>query len=100
MTILKNLELRNFLSGVILAFIYDLVEVVLLMRHSNLAYVKIKVKAYLWIFKNLGHILEKRHIIQKNRLVSDKWLRDMSFIVTPNEAFHEYTRLGKLFLQI
>jgi GT2 family glycosyltransferase len=101
MTILKNLGLRrNLIFGVILAFIYDFVEVVLLMRHNNLPCVKMKVKAYLWIFKNLGHILEKRHIIQKNRLISDKWLRDMGFMATSSEAFQEYKHLGKLLPQI
>ena len=99
-TVLKNLELRNLISGVVLAFSYDLVEVFLLVRSNNLKCVKMKIRAYLWIFKNFRRILQKRHIIQKNRLVSDKWLRDMGFMATSSEALHEYTRLGKLFPQI
>lgn len=98
-TILKNLELRNLISGVALAFSYDLVEI-FSARGNNLEYMKIKARAYLWIFKNLRRILQKRNIIQKNRMVSDKWLRDMHFLTTLSEAFQEYRRLAKLAPQI
>lgn len=96
MNILKNLELRNLVLGLALAIIYDIVEIILLMRHKNMLCVKMKMKAYLWILSNLSFILQKRRIVQKNRLISDKWLYTKGLMATFKEAVREYLRLGKL----
>ena len=98
-TILKNLELKNIFSGILLELSYDLAEVFLLLKSGNLECVKMKVKAYSWLFKNLSHILKKRHLIQSKRVISDHWLQNMHFMASSSEAFQEYIRLNSLFPQ-
>jgi GT2 family glycosyltransferase len=95
-TITKNLELRNLLFGFVVAFLYEMVEIFFLIKGNNLKCVKMKIKAFSWLFKNLGRILEKRQIIQSNRVVSDKWLQHMHFLATLQDAFEEYRRLGEI----
>ena len=98
--ILKNLELKNLFSGIVLALSYDLVEALLLIRSSNLECLGMKIKAYFWLIRNLGSILRKRQFIQKTRKFSDKWLLDMGFLATLSETFREYSRLSKIAPQV
>jgi hypothetical protein len=98
--ILKNLELKNLFSGIVLALSYDLVEALLLIRSSNLECLGMKIKAYFWLIRNLRNILRKRQFIQKTRKFSDKWLLDMGFLATLSETFREYNRLSKIAPQV
>lgn len=96
MNLLKSLEPKNLLLGVVLALIYDLIETLLLVKCKDVKCVKMKVKAHYWVIKNLRSILQKRHVIQKNRTVSDEWLLNAGLMASLKEAVHEYVRLSKL----
>lgn len=96
MNILKNLELKNLVQGLVLAIIYDFVEFLLLIKRRDTECAKNKVKAYFWVIKNLPSIMKKRQVIQRKRRVSDKWLFDNGLMASLNEAIHEYLRLSKL----
>jgi len=96
LNILKNLEFKNLLPGVILAFLYDLIEVLYLVNCGNIKCIKMKVKAYYWVAKNLRFTLRKRLVIQGNRALSDKWLLNASLMASFKEALHEYIRLRKI----
>ena len=96
LNILKNLELKNLVQGLVLAIIYDFVEFLLLIKRRDTESAKNKVKAYFWMIKNLPSIIKKRRVIQRKRRVSDKWLFDNGLMASLNEAIHEYLRLSKL----
>jgi GT2 family glycosyltransferase len=93
---IKNLEFRNVLFGLIIAFLYDFIEVLFLVNRKDIKCIKMKVKAYCWVANNLGFILQKRLVIQRNRLVSDKWLLNAGLMASFKEAIREYMRLRKL----
>ena len=93
---IKNLEFKNALFGLIVALLYDFVEVLFLLNRKDIECIKMKVKAYCWVTKNLRFLLQKRLVIQRNRLVSDKWLLDAGLMASFKEAIHEYVRLCKL----
>lgn len=99
-TILKNLELRNLFSGIIFALAFDLAEGILLLRSHNIECVRMKVKAYSWLYRNLTSILSKRRDIQGKRKVSDNWLSEMGFLSTIYQALKEYVRLAKIAPQV
>ena len=96
LNILKNLELKNLVQGIVLAIIYDFVEFLLLIKRRDTECARNKVKAYFWVIKNLRLIIKKRQVIQRKRRVSDKWLFDNGLMSSLNEAIHEYLRLSKL----
>lgn len=96
MNIVKNLELQHLVQGILLAFLYDSFELLLLTRHKDIESAKSKVKAYYWVIKNLKLILQKRCTIQRKRVVSDKWLLDNGFMASFKEAVYEYLRLNQL----
>jgi len=96
MNIVKNLELQHLVQGILLAFLYDSFELLLLTRHKDIECAKGKVKAYYWVIKNLPSIIKKRRVIQRKRRVSDKWLFDNGLMASLNEEIHEYLRLSKL----
>ena len=93
---IKNLEFKNALFGLIVALLYDFVEVLFLLNRKDIECIKMKVKAYCWVTKNLRFLLQKRLVIQRNRLVSDKWLLDAGLMASFKESIHEYVRLCKL----
>ncbi|MFX1486629.1 MAG: glycosyltransferase family 2 protein [Promethearchaeota archaeon] len=99
MNILKNLEFRNILFGVILAFIYDFIEVISLMRVKDASCIKKRIKAYIWVIRNLRRILQKRYTVQQSRAVSDKWLYANKLMVSFKDALREHIRLGRLNLR-
>ena len=96
LNILKNLELKNLVQGLVLAIIYDFVEFLLLIKRRDTECARNKVKAYFWVIKNVSSTIRKRRVIQRKRRVSDKWLFDNGLMASLNEAIHEYLRLSKL----
>jgi GT2 family glycosyltransferase len=99
-TILKNLELKNLFLGIIFAVGFDLGEGILLAKSRNIECLKMKVKAYSWLYGHLSSILSKRQVIQDKRKVSDKWLSEMGFLSPLSCAFKEYIRLSKVAPQV
>ena len=93
---IKNLELKTIFLSLIMTFLYDFIELLSLLGRKNIKCIKMKVKAYCWITKNLRLILQKRLIIQRNRVVSDKWLLDAGLMASLEESVREYLRLRKL----
>lgn len=96
MNLLKNLEARNLLLGIILTIGFNLFDIMSLLRNGDVHSVKLKVKAYFWVIKNLPPILRKRYVVQRNRVVSDKWLLKNGLMALPYESIREYMRLSKL----
>jgi GT2 family glycosyltransferase len=99
-TIFKNLELKNLFVGIIFALAFDLGEGILLVKSRNIECLKMKAKAYSWLFRHLSFILSKRQVIQEKRKVSDKWLSEMGFLSPLHCAFKEYIRLSKVAPQV
>jgi GT2 family glycosyltransferase len=95
-TVLKNLEFRTLLVGLLLTLVYDVNEAFLLLKKGDWQCLRMKFKAFPWLFKNLRSILGKRSTIQKARVVSDQWLCDRGFLTSFGEAFIEHSRLNKL----
>lgn len=93
--VLKNLEMRTIPEGLLLAFGFDLVELFYSLKKRQSVYFRIKCKGYLWVLKNLKQIVHKRHNIQKNRLISDKWLFQHGLLCSLIDAITEYYRLNK-----
>jgi GT2 family glycosyltransferase len=63
LNILKNLELKNIVQGLVLAVIYDFVEFLLLLKRRDTECVKNKIRAYFWVIKKLHLIVKKRQVI-------------------------------------
>ena len=99
-TILKNLELKNLFLGIMFAFAFDLGEGILLVKSGNIECLKMKAKAYSWLYRHLSFILSKRQVIQRNRKVSDKCLSEMGFLSPLQCSFKEYIRLSKVAPQV
>ncbi|HCW05874.1 MAG TPA: hypothetical protein DGG95_00720 [Cytophagales bacterium] len=99
-TILKNLELKNLFLGIMFALAFDLSEGILLVKSRNIECLKMKAKAYSWLYRHLSSILRKRQVIQGKRKVSDKWLSEMGFLSPLGCAFKEYIRLSKVAPQV
>lgn len=96
LNILKNLELKNLLIGIMLAFLYDLIEILHLVKCRDIECIKMKIKAYYWVTKNLQSIIQKRLVVQRNRTISDKYLLNVGLMASFKEALHAYVRLRKL----
>jgi len=94
--ILKNLEFKFRVQGIVFALMYDFVEFLLLIKHKDIVCAKNKMKAYHWIAGNLQSILRKRYAIQGSRVVSDKFLLNNGLMASFKEAIHEYLRLSEL----
>ena len=95
-TVFKNLELHNLFFGLSLELCFDLAELTSLLKQKSAESVKNKAKAYLWLAKNFPNLLQKRAIVQKRRVVSDRWLQNKHFLVNTGEALREYMRLSAL----
>ena len=79
--LIKNLELRNMLSGIFFSYIYLLVQFYILLKEKDIKNIKLLLRSYLWPIKNLRSIWRKRKIIQSNRKVSDKELIKKKILV-------------------
>jgi len=96
MNILKNLQFKNLVNGLVVAIVYDFVEFLLLIKRMDIKCANNKVKAYFWALKNLPSIMRKRYIVQKKRKISDKWLFENSLMFSSTEAAYEYLRLNRI----
>jgi len=97
MNILKYFNLIHILQGLVLSLIFYIGRAIWFAKKTGkLRAAKLMLLAHIWIIKNIGSIIMKRHEVQKNRKISDEWLLDADFMASFKEAIHEYLRLSKL----
>lgn len=96
MNVLKNLEFKNVLSGVVFAIGYDLLEFLLLIGQGNVECAKGKLNGYIWVIKNWALILRKRDLIQNHRKRKDHWLTSHGLMYSLDRSIHEFLRLNRL----
>ncbi len=95
MSVLKNFELRNVISALIISFFYNsfqIVKYLLLRRPRSITDI---IKAHLFVIRNLSKIFEKRRIIQRNRKISDKELYKMGLILPLSKSIKKEIDLSK-----
>lgn len=79
--IVKNLEFKNILIGIIGSFIYSILQVVILQSQKKPKYTLLLCKAWLSFLKELRNTWKKRMSIQRNRLKSDKDLFSKGILI-------------------
>lgn len=74
LNILKNLEFRNMLVGIVFSFFLFLFQFLILLMDCDIKNAKLLIRAYIWPVKNLKNVWKKRFNIQARRKFSDQEL--------------------------
>lgn len=85
--IIKNLELRNMLSGIFFTNIYLFMQFFILLKDKDFKNIKLLLHSYLWPIKNMKCVWRKRVIVQANRKVSDKELIKKRILLSITDLF-------------
>ena len=85
--IIKNLELRNMLSGIFFSNIYLFMQFFILLKDKDLKNMKLLLRSYLWPIKNIKCVWRKRVIVQTNRKISDKELIKKRVLLSITDLF-------------
>jgi hypothetical protein len=90
MNIIKNMELRNVMVGLVLAVGYDFLEILELVRRKNSVSLKAKIIGILWVLEHIHSIFMKRTFVQKIRVISDKTLVKKGLLLNATQSVRQY----------
>jgi GT2 family glycosyltransferase len=91
-SILKNFELRNILTGLLGSVIYDFTRVIESTLKKRVYIDWIIFEGYIDVMFNLSCVLQKRKTVQSGRILTDKELYSMGLIASFRDGFHEFMR--------
>jgi len=95
MTMLKNVEISMLWEAILISFLYDFFRMIDFLKCKRLKEVFIISSAYWWIIKNIRKILKKRKIVQRQRVISTKYLCARGLIASLSEGLIEYKKARK-----
>lgn len=90
--ILKNLELKNAIFGLIFSFLFLIFQLFVLLNIDDTKGIQLLINAYIWPTKNLKSIWRKRIIIQKGRRVTDNELIRKRILLPVSMLIRAYMR--------
>ena len=93
--ILKNLELRNMLSGIIFSFSHILIQLFILLKDNDANHIKLLMRSSIWPIENLRCIWKKRLMVQAGRRVNDQELVKKKVLLSITELL-KLARIGVL----
>jgi GT2 family glycosyltransferase len=79
--IIKNLELKNLILGILSSLLYSFIQVILLIQEKKVKLIPLLFKAWLAFFRGFSSIWMKRKDIQKMRIKSDKELFEAGILL-------------------
>lgn len=88
--ILKNFEFNQIFPSLILRFIYNCLQTILLLRIKP-TMILLLVRARLWPIVYFKSIWQKRLFIQSNRKVADKWLINKDLVLSLGKTVRQLT---------
>jgi GT2 family glycosyltransferase len=92
----KNLQLRSLPGGLFVSLMYDSYRVLEYLRRGQWAGLRALAGGTAAFWRSFGSLLAQRQPVQAQRRLSDAELRRRGLLVTAQEAFWEYRRIGKL----
>jgi GT2 family glycosyltransferase len=92
----KNLEAGSLPWGLVVSAAYDAYRVLECLRHGEMEAIRAVVSGTLAFAKDARALLARRARVQRNRVRSDRELRERRLLVPALSAFREYRRLERL----
>jgi len=83
--VLKNLELKNLLLGIVFSFFLLLFQLLVLLIDGDIKNVRLLMSASMWSIKNLKSVYKKRLDIQARRKLSDQKLLERRLLFSIND---------------
>jgi len=80
--VLKNLELRNMLVGIVFSFFLLLFQLLVLLMDGDIKDARLLISASIWPIKNLKNVWKKRLNIQARRKLSDQKLLEWKLLIS------------------
>jgi len=80
--VLKNLELRNMLLGIVFSFFLLLFQLLVLLKDGDIKDARLLISASMWPIKNLKNVWKKRLNIQARRKLSDQKLLEWKLLIS------------------
>jgi len=92
----KNLDAGSLPWGLVVSAAYDAYRVLECLRHGEMEAIRAVVSGTLVFAKDARALLARRARVQRNRVRSDRELRERRLLVPALSAFREYRRLERL----
>jgi len=89
---LKNFETLGVIRGLFLILLFDVLRVVEDLSKGSIQTVTSITSGYLWILRNIRHVIEARSLISRQRARDDAALRRIGVFASLNESLLEYRR--------
>lgn len=80
--VLKNLELRNMLLGIVFSFFLLLFHLIVLLMDRDIKDARLLISASIWPIKNLKNVWKKRLNVQARRKLSDQKLLEWKLLIS------------------
>lgn len=90
--IIKNFEVKNLFLGILFSYFYLLFQMILVACNKSGTVMPL-IKAGLWPIKNLSIIWKKRMCAQRERKISDKWLKERHLLLSLSETIRTIVQL-------
>jgi len=95
LTIMKNCQPVNLLTGLCLITPIFATRIILHLKERKLDQVFASCNAVLWVLRNLRLVINKRRVVQKNRLCNDCELSSLGVLASAGESIRENLKLMK-----
>ncbi len=81
-SIIKNFEPKQIVIGTLVSFFYIFFQNLMLLKNSEPKKIKLLISASIWPIRHFRLLWKKRLIIQRKRIVSDKWLLGNGLLIS------------------